>query len=253
MDNSTADVFSTYLTPRRPQDFQCFQCDWSNSALDRRNRVTVELLYDLPFLKHSDSWLARNMVGNWQITPSYTFQSPEYATVQSTVDANGNGDTAGDRTFINPAGVNGTGGGYIPLCTSSLPSGDTCGSSASYPDLVAYQAANPTAYYNQAGKYSYPNARRNTLAMPHTNDFDLAVLKRINITETQTFEFQAQFLNFFNHAQYLPGYISDVAPQSFTGSNVLDMLNPASPSFNTPKTVFTNHPREMVLVLKYSF
>jgi hypothetical protein len=29
--------------------------------------------------------------------------------------------------------------------------------------------------------------------------------------------------------------------------------NPASPSFNTPNSVFTNHPRQMVLVLKYSF
>lgn len=259
MDNSTADVFSTYLTPRRPQDFQCFQCDWSDSALDRRHRVTVEMLYDMPFLKHSDHWMERNVIGNWEIAPSYTFQSPEYATVQSTVDANGNGDSAGDRSFINPAGIKGTGGGYLPLCTSSLPSTATCGTidpgqpDDSSPFLVAYQAATPNAYFNQAGKYSMPNGRRNTLAMPHTNNFDLSVVKRINITETQTVEFQAQFLNFFNHAQYVPGFISDVAPQGFTGANVLEILNPDSTTFNTPKSVFTNHPRGMVLVLKYSF
>jgi hypothetical protein len=254
MDNSTADVFSTYLTPRRPQDFQCFQCDWSDSALDRRHRFTLQMLYDMPFLKHSDSWLKKNVVGNWEISPAYTFQSPEYATVQSGVDANGNGDTAGDRTFINPAGVKSISGSYIPLCNSGAITADvTCGSSASYPYLVAYQADTANAYYNQAGKYSWPNARRNTLAMPHTNDFDLSVVKRVNITETQSFEFQAQFLNFFNHAQYLPGSISDVVPLGFTGSNVLDMLVPGSPNFNQPKSVFTNHPRQMVLVLKYSF
>ena len=259
MDNSTADVFSTYLTPRRPQDFQCFQCDWSDSALDRRNRVTVSLLYDMPFLKHSDNWMERNLLGNWEVSPAYTFQSPEYATVQSGLDVNGNGDSAGDRTFINPAGVKGTGGSYTPLCTSALPATGVCGTiDPGMPDdsskyLVAYQAATPNAYYNTAGKFSFPNARRNTLAMPHTNDFDFSVLKRINFTETQSVEFQAQFLNFFNHAQYLPGYISDVAPIGFTGGNVLDMLVPDSPTFNTPKTVFTNHPRQMVLVLKYSF
>ena len=259
MDNSTADVFSTYLTPRRSQDFQCFQCDWSDSALDRRHRVTVQMLYDLPFLKHSDSWLKKNMVGNWEISPAYTFQSPEYATVQSGVDANGNGDTAGDRTFINRAGVKGIGGGYIPLCTSQLPGTGVCGTidpgeaDDSSQWLVAYQAATPNAYYNQAGKFSWPNARRNTLAMPHTNNFDLSVVKRVNITETQSVEFQAQFLNFFNHAQYLPGAISDVIPISFTGNSTLEMLIPGSPNFNQPKTVFTNHPRQMVLVLKYSF
>jgi hypothetical protein len=240
MDNSTADVFSTYLTPRRPQNFQCFQCDWSDSALDRRNRITLEMLYDMPFLKHSDSWFMRNLVGNWQVTPSYTFQSPEYVTVQTGSDVNGNGDSAGDRTFINPAGIKGTGTGSTALT-------NTAG------DVVAYVANSPTAYYVSAGKYSLPNARRNTLAMPHINDFDFSVLKRVNITETQSLEFQAQFLNFFNHAQYLPGYISDVAPIGYTGNNVLPMLEPTSSTFNKPQAIFTNHPRAAVLVLKYSF
>ena len=240
MDNSTADVFSTYLTPRRPQNFQCFECDWSDSALDRRHRVTVQMLYDLPFLKHSDSWAEKNLLGNWEISPAYTFQSPEMATVQSGADVNGNGDSAGDRTVINPAGIKGTGTGSSPLFNAAG-------------DQVAYLADDPSAYYVAVGKYAQANDRRNTLAMPHTNNFDLSVVKRINITETQNVEFQAQFLNFFNHAQYLPGYISDVLFQSFTGSDVLGILTPSSPSFNEPKTVFTNHPRSMVLALKYTF
>ena len=101
-DNSTADVFSTYLTPRRPQDFQNFAADWSTSALDRRHRVTIEAIYDLPFFKNSN-WMMKNVVGNWQFAPIYTFESPEYATVQSGLDSNGNGDTAGDRAIYNPA------------------------------------------------------------------------------------------------------------------------------------------------------
>ena len=43
------------------------------------------------------------------MTPVYTFQSPEYATVQSGEDTNLNGDSAGDRAIYNPAGVAGTG------------------------------------------------------------------------------------------------------------------------------------------------
>jgi len=262
MDNSTADVFSTYLTPRRPQDFQCFACDWSDSALDRRHRVTLQATYDLPFLKHSDNWVKKNVIGNWQVTPVYTFQSPEYATVQSGLDVNGNGDTAGDRVFINRAGVRGTGAGSIPLCTSSLPSTATCGtidpgvSDDSSPFLVGYaadtSAGNP--YYVAAGQFTRPNARRNTLALPHINNFDFSILKRVNFTEHTSFEFSAQALNLFNHAQYVPGFISDAAPGTgFTASSILAMLIPSTSGFNQPKAVFTNHPRQLVLVAKFNF
>ena len=240
MDDSTAEVFSTYLTPRREQDFQCVKCDWSNSALDRRHRFTLQLMYDVPFLKHDSNWFKKNVVGNWEVGTLYTFQSPEFATVQSGVDVNGNGDSAGDRTIINPAGVHGTGTGVTSLF-------NTAG------DRVAYLATDPTAYYIATGKYGMATARRNTLAMPHTNNIDFSVVKRFNITESQNFEFHAQALNVLNHAQYLPGYISDVQPQGFTGSDVLTMLIPGTQSFNQPKSVFTNHPRQLVLVLKYNF
>ena len=240
MDNSTADVFSTYITPRRPQDFQCFACDWSDSALDRRHRVTLQATYDLPFLKHSDNWVEKNILGNWQVSPVYTFQAPEYATVQSGVDANGNGDSAGDRVFINPAGVRGTGSGSTALTNTNG-------------DVVAYAADDPTAYYVTAGTFTRPTARRNTLAMPHINNFDFSILKRVNLTEHTSFEFSAQALNIFNHAQYVPGYVSDVAPLGYTGSNVLSMLEPNTSGFNKPQAIFSNHPRGMILVAKFNF
>ena len=135
-DNSTADVFSTVLTPRRPQDFQCFSCDMSTSALDRRHRFTAQVIYDLPFFKNS-GWFQKNIVGNWEFAPVYTFQSPEYATVQNGVDSNLNGDAAGDRAIFNPAGVPGTGSGVTALTNTA---GET----------VAYLANNPNAQYIQA-------------------------------------------------------------------------------------------------------
>ena len=73
-DNSTAEVFSTVLTPRRPQNFQCFQCDWSTSAYDRRHRITLQVLYDLPFYKNSDNWMHEEhrgqLAGYSRSTPS---------------------------------------------------------------------------------------------------------------------------------------------------------------------------------------
>ena len=268
MDNSTADVFSTYITPRRPQDHQCFACDWSDSALDRRHRVTLQATYDLPFLKHSDNWVKKNILGNWQLSPVYTFQSPEYATVQSGVDVNGNGDSAGDRTVINRAGKPGTGTFVDALCTSGLstanggPGGacDPIANKASRAFIVAYVADNPNAYYVGAnpvtgiGKYFKATARRNTLALPHISNFDFAILKRINFSEHKSLEFSAQALNIMNHAQYIPGFLSDAAPGTgFNNTNILGMLEPSTSGFNQPKAVFSNHPRQMTLVAKFNF
>jgi Carboxypeptidase regulatory-like domain/TonB dependent receptor-like, beta-barrel len=238
LDNSTADVFSTVLTPRRPQNFQCFNCDWGTSALDRRQRLTLFAIYDLPFFKNSN-WMMKNIVGNWQFTPVYTLQAPEYATCQSNVDANLNGDSAPDRCIYNPAGVAGTSSTVTALKNTQ---GAT----------VAYLAKIPTAQYITAGQGAFPNDPRNSIATPWINNWDFSLLKRINITERQSIEFQFQATNIFNHAQYVPGYISDVGSIGYTG-NQRNTLIPGQSNFEQWSQYFSNHPRNIVLALKYNF
>ena len=185
----------------------------------------------------------KNVVGNWQFAPIYTFESPEYATVQSGLDTNGNGDAAGDRAIYNPRGIAGTGSDVTPLMNSAG-------------QVVAYLANNPTAQYIVAGPGALANIARNTLALPHTNNWDMSLVKRLNITERQSIEFQAQAINVFNHAQYVPGFISDVQPANTaitTSGATQQFLIPSSTSFNQPNLVFSNHPRTMILVLKYIF
>ena len=236
-DNSTAEVFSTQLTPRRPQDSQNVAADYGTSALDRRHRVTVEVLYDVPFFKQGN-WLMRNVVGNWELAPIYTFQSPEYWTAQSGVDANQNGDSAPDRTIINPAGIPGTGS------TTTLVTDPVSGKSY-------YLADNPTAQYIQANLGAYANGARNTVALPHINNVDFTAVKRVNITEHQSFEFQAQALNVFNHSQYIAGAISRVDPFGFTA--ITDFVSVRGANFNQPQKTFSNQARSMQLALKYIF
>ncbi len=238
-DNSTAEVFSTVLTPRRPQDFSCIQCDYSTSALDRRQRATLAVTYDMPFFKN-DNWFMKNIVGNWQVSPIYTYQSPEMVTVQSTSDANLNGDSASDRAVFNSGGIAGTSSAVTPLLNSA---GAT----------VAYLATNPTAQYIQAGPGAFANASRNSLYSNVINNWDFALLKRVNITERQSVEFSFQATNILNHAQYVPGNISDVAPVTFTSGVVRGALLTGSPTFAQWNQVFTNHPRDVVLVMKYNF
>ena len=137
IDDSTADFFTTLLTPRRPEDFQNLRNDKSSSALDHRHRLTFAAVYDMPFFRTSNR-LVRNVAGNWSVAPIFTYESPEYVTVLSQTDSNLNGDFYADRTIVNPAGRNGVGSAVDPLTNSNN-------------EIVAYLAENPNARYIQAG------------------------------------------------------------------------------------------------------
>ena len=74
IDDSTAEVFSTYTNPRRVQDFQNLRAERASSALDHRQRFTMAAVYDLPYFK-TGNWFIKNLVGNWQVSPIYTYET----------------------------------------------------------------------------------------------------------------------------------------------------------------------------------
>jgi hypothetical protein len=248
-DDSTATNFSTILSPRRAQDFQNLRAEWASSALDRRHRFTFTPIYDFkPF--QNGNWMMKNVIGNWNISGTYTFQSPEYATVQSGVDSNLNGDSAGDRAIINPAGAANIGSGVTGYnAAGQVSAGD---------DIVAYVANNPGARYIVAGAGARSNGGRNTFPLDHTNNFDFALTKRINITERFRFDIGAQAFNLFNHAQFVGGYLNDVNPFS-TASISRSFLVPSSSSFGaynqgTPEVgFFSSNSRALQLVAHFVF
>jgi Carboxypeptidase regulatory-like domain len=254
IDDSTAEVFSTVLTPRRPQDSQDLGADRSTSALDRRQRFTLATVYDMPYFKGSSSWAMRNLAGNWLASPVYTYEAPEYIDVQSGDDANLNGDSAGDRTLLNPSGVKGTGSGVTALCqinTCGATTGPTPG------PVVAYLAANPNAQYIQAGPGALePNngftiAGRNTLRTRPINNLDFSIGKNFHLNERMYFTIQAQAFNLLNHPQFAPGFPSAVNPIGYTASR--SIVEPSDPGFNNPGIYFPSHARNMQLAAKFYF
>jgi hypothetical protein len=255
MDDATAEVFSTTLTPRRPQNSQNVSADYSRSALDRTHRISLEAVYDLQLYKHSNSFLKKNIVGNWMISPIYTYESPEYATALSDTTGNLNGDsTAIFRTIINPNGVKGTPStvnaqratNLNGLCAAGTAN-TTCTA-----NIVGYVAANPNAYYIQAGAGTLPNASRNTLPTSPINNWDLAAYKRITFRERYSFEFGAQAYNVLNHAQYTPGTVGNINQTSNTTS-VINFQKVDNAFFGQPGKVFQNNGRTMQLSGKLFF
>lgn len=240
IDDSTATTFSTVLTPRRPQNAQDLRPERASSGLDHRQRLSFELIYDAPFFKHSNNWMMKNLVGNWEFAPIYYYQTGTLVTVQSGVDSNLNGDSWTDRTIINPNGDPGLGSGVTALKNSS---GET----------VAYLANNPNARYIQAGKGAIATGGRNTMHLNPIDDVDLSATKQFNVTERFQLQFSARVLNVLNHPQYIGGFLSDVAPIGFTGNLQREVIEPQTTSFGIPSQGFSSNPRSMQLALKLIF
>lgn len=255
MDDSTAEVNASALTERRPQSSRNQHAEYARSALDRANRLTMEAVYDVPFFEHS-SFLLRNLASGWQLSPIYTYESPEYVTATSNTNSNLNGDSGAiSRTIINSAGNKSQGSGVVPVYSTTLAGVCTPPATRCNANLVGYQALNPGAYYIVAGKGTLPTAERNTLAGNPIDNVTMAAGKKITFTERYSFEFQVQAFNLLNHAQYVPGDIDGISSTATTTANttLLSYLTAGKSNFNQPQTVYTAHARSLQLAAKFNF
>lgn len=265
IDNSTAEVFSTYATPRRPENSQDVAADRSSSALDHRNRFSLEMMYELPYFKHS-SWFMKNVVGNWEIAPVFQYQTGTPYTVQAGDDANLNFDSAPDRAVTNPTGgTPGVGTGTSALCAGptapACPAVTSTFTQAQVDALtVGYVVNNPKAQYAATPTGVISSTGRNTARFPPIDDLDITVAKRFNLTERTSLEFSARAFNVLNHPQYVNGNISDISPipvasaaPGYANSSTLPFYIPSTPTFGDPSQYFSSNPRQMALALKLIF
>lgn len=238
IDDSTAEVFSTVLSPRRAQDFQDMRAERANSILDHRHRLALSGIYDIPFFARSGNRLVRAMFGGFSFAGTYAYESGERATVLSGIDSNLNGDAAGDRTIINPNGTRNT-ASIVNALTNSA--GKT----------VGYLAANPNAQYIQAGLGARATAGRNTLQLPAINNIDFSISKDFAISETRKLQFRADFINGLNHPQYVSGTPNSVVPIASTAVGNFNTVSSAQ--FNKPDLIFSSNPRLIQLALRLKF
>jgi hypothetical protein len=253
IDDSTAEVNSTVLSPRRVQDFQNLTPEKADSALDRRQRFVFSSLYDLPFFKNSSNHFARSVFGGVSLAGTLTFESGEKATVLSGLDSNLNGDPAPDRAIVNPAGIADTSSLVTTLLRScSVFNSDGSCALSDAERIVGYLATNPNAQYIQAGLGALSNVGRNTLQLPAINNLDFSIFKNFAIGEgSKKIQLRADFYNTFNHPQYVPGSVNGVEPISTTGVAQINTVGQAD--FNVASHVFTSHPRAIQLALRFDF
>jgi hypothetical protein len=242
IDDTTAEVFSTVLSPRRVEDFQNLRRERADSALDRRHRFVTSFIYELPWFRNHSNGFVRHVLGGFNFSGTYTAESGQKATVLSGIDSNGNGDAAADRTIRNPNGVRGTGSTVTALT-------NTAGA------IVGYLADNPNAEYIRAGTGAESNSARNTLQLPGINNLDFSISKNFNWGESRRISLRADLFNAFNHAQYIPGSPNDVQPVATTAVGQVNTITAANllTTFNQADRVFSSNPRVIQLGLKFTF
>ena len=274
IDDTTAEVFSTVLAPRRVEDFQNLRRERADSALDRRHRFVTSMLYEIPFFRNSENGFLRTVLGGFNLAGTYTFESGQKVTIRSGNDANRNGDSAGDRAILNPSGAqgvgstacartrdllfvgrNGTIGSDPTLCTGTPGAGAPTAAiaAAARAATVLYTASNPNARYIQTGDGAVSNIGRNTFKTPNINNFDISVFKNFRIGETSFIQYRVDFFNAFNHAQYVPGSVNTVDPIATTGVTTFNQVAPLTQDFLRPDRVFSSNPRVIQMALRFNF
>jgi Carboxypeptidase regulatory-like domain/TonB dependent receptor len=226
IDNSTNELFSSRVNPRRAQDGFDFAAERGLSALDIRHKFALSFLYEVPNVS-TDHAFVKILAHGWEWAGGYLAESGQPVTPLSGIDSNLNGDSAGDRTVINPNGHGLTGSVVNPVCNDGAggatriitdPDNSPCASDA---NIVGYLAADPSARFIQAGFGALANAGRNTVGTPGLNIWNMGLLKTTRISERFSVQFRAETYNTFNHRNFSIGLASN--------NGTLDQVTNANP------------------------
>jgi len=247
IDDTTAEVFSTVLSPRRVEDFQNLRRERAPSALDHTHRFVTSWIYEVPWFSKTTG-LTKTLLGGFNLAGTYTYETGERITVRSGNDANLNGDNAGDRAIFNPSGTEGVGSTVSPVCRLVANCGPGAGA------VVGYIANNPSARYIQTGAGAQSNIGRNTFLLPPINNIDFSLFKNFKFGESsKVIQIRADFFNVLNHPQYVPGSVNSVDPVGTTGLTTLNQVAPLTGDFLNPSKVLSSNPRVIQLAARFNF
>lgn len=172
--------------------------DYGDSNYDARHRLVISYTYYLPSVRHFNAmhWMPSRVTDGWNISGITTFQSgfpldvvdsafPSLSSSYYTwyTYAGGAGwdvpNLVGPIQYLNPRTVTPNGNMWFSGSAFGAPTIGTEG-----------------------------NAGRDIIHGPGRNNFDFALMKDTQITESTKVELRFEFFNFFNHTQFDPNGIN---------------------------------------------
>jgi hypothetical protein len=157
----------------------------ASSSFDHRNRVTANVVYDLPFATHSADWL-RRIAGGWRASGNFIVQSGAPFTV----------NLSAARDPANIGLVNG----------NNLERPNVTGNPNSGPNTP--QQWFNTSAFSVPGAFTFGNTPRNNVIGPGLVNLDASLQKEAVIREWMKVQFRFDVFNVLNHPNFnLPGRI----------------------------------------------
>jgi Carboxypeptidase regulatory-like domain/TonB dependent receptor len=153
---------------QRPQDNFDLRAERALSSFDKPHRLSIGGSWELPWWKEQQHVLGY-VLGGWQISGTYSFQSGQPFTIITGVDSNGDGDPANDRPHVG-TGDRQTIDGYI---------------------------------FRPALSGGQGNLRRNSERGPRTNNIDAVLFKNFRIVRDHRLQFRIEAFNVANHRQFV--------------------------------------------------
>jgi hypothetical protein len=186
MDESTGTFNGETLGTGSIQDNNNRRADWSVSSLDMTHRLSLNAVYELPFLKTQHGFAGR-LFGGWEIGVIGSFFSGGPLGITSAVN----------NTFSQ-------GGGQRPNWT---------GKSAQLPNPTPQLWFDTTQFYNPPA-YSFGNAARtySGLRDDGTKQIDMSLMKNTRLHERLQLQFRAEAFNLSNTPRFAPPGQSFGAP-----------------------------------------
>jgi outer membrane receptor protein involved in Fe transport len=277
-DNSTNEFFTSLLNPRRAQDTNNLAADWASSDLNVAQHFALSWTYVVPNFENWNGFV-RAVTNGFQISSVLLVQTGQPVTLQSGLDSNGNGDSAGDRASLNPFGTVLAGSDVFPVCaatvgtTSGVAVGNTyigpvgvasnpnatngCGANTVNPlgfdPAIGYTPVNPKAKFIVTGPGARANLSRNSWTTPGFTSLNLSVAKNINFAESRYLQLKADFFNILNHPNYAlsNGNVFSTAGVT-TATTTPGFALPTDPNFLNPH-LFSGGIRSITLGLKFVF
>ena len=276
-DSSTNEFFTSLLNPRRAQDTNRLADDWASSDLDVRHKLALSWVYDVPKAK-TESSLLKGILNGYQLGSVVLAQTGQPVTLQSGIDSNGNGDSAGDRVVFNPFGSGRTGSDVYAVCelpggvtglsnggpgAFTTPTGVAAGGACFDPSdpsgntvfpAIGYTPVNGNARYLVTGPGAKATVGRNSLTTPGFGVLNLSVGKKTFFGEGKYLLVKADVFNVLNHPSFAlsNGNIFSVAGVT-TATTTQGFVLPTDPNFLQPDKFFSGGVRSMTLGLKFVF
>jgi Carboxypeptidase regulatory-like domain len=188
--------------------------DKGSGALDRRQMLSANYVYKLPFFtKGAD--LTHSILGGWEIAGTFIDES---GVIPANNGVTGAGGILGSGNGYDPVGLD---GGYTvrPNITGKM---DYPKKWNNYFDTSKF--SNVVPVWQGGGNLGFGNAGKDAVVGPGRVNFTTSLYKSFSVTERAHFELRFESFNTFNHSE-ANGVNVGYAPQNGAFSTVLNQGN----------------------------